>query len=79
MYNLPTMSEVLTHTCVYVACICLLICMSICAHIFKSVWHAFVHAGSSSGSGVAVAARVAPWALCEDTGGTVPGIATWMF
>ena len=34
-------------------------------------------AGSSGGSGASVAARIAPWSLCEDTGGSCrsPAIA----
>jgi aspartyl-tRNA(Asn)/glutamyl-tRNA(Gln) amidotransferase subunit A len=43
-------------------------------------WDASVHrtpGGSSSGSGVAVAARLAPWALGTDTGGSVRLPAAW--
>ena len=40
-----------------------------------------VHAGSSAGSAAAVAARFAPWSLCEDTGGScrAPAIANGIF
>lgn len=43
-------------------------------------WDALVHrtpGGSSSGSGVAVAARLAPWAIGTDTGGSVRIPAAW--
>jgi aspartyl-tRNA(Asn)/glutamyl-tRNA(Gln) amidotransferase subunit A len=43
-------------------------------------WDSKVHrtpGGSSSGSGVAVAARLAPWALGTDTGGSVRLPAAW--
>lgn len=40
-----------------------------CARHMKVVNAVLIDAGSSSGSGVAVAARIAPFALCEDTGG----------
>jgi aspartyl-tRNA(Asn)/glutamyl-tRNA(Gln) amidotransferase subunit A len=43
-------------------------------------WDPMVHrtpGGSSSGSGVAVAARLAPWALGTDTGGSVRLPAAW--
>jgi aspartyl-tRNA(Asn)/glutamyl-tRNA(Gln) amidotransferase subunit A len=43
-------------------------------------WDASMHrtpGGSSSGSGVAVAARVAPWAIGTDTGGSVRIPAAW--
>ena len=46
--------------------------------MLSHVINAGVHcAGSSGGSGASVAARVAPWALCEDTGGSCrsPAIA----
>ena len=37
----------------------------------------FLCAGSSAGSAASVAARIAPWSLCEDTGGScrAPAIA----
>ncbi len=43
-------------------------------------WDETVHrapGGSSSGSGVAVAARIAPWAIGTDTGGSVRVPAAW--
>jgi aspartyl-tRNA(Asn)/glutamyl-tRNA(Gln) amidotransferase subunit A len=43
-------------------------------------WDRYVHrgaGGSSSGSGVAVAARLAPWAIGTDTGGSVRIPASW--
>lgn len=43
-----------------------------CAHdILIQDEHVTMLAGSSSGPAVAVASRVAPFALCEDTGGTL--------
>ena len=43
--------------------------------------NACVCAGSSAGSAAAVAARFAPWSLCEDTGGScrAPAIANGIF
>lgn len=40
-----------------------------------------VYAGSSAGSAASVAARFAPWALCEDTGGScrAPAIANGIY
>lgn len=38
-------------------------------HDQLQIWISVWPAGSSSGSAVAVASRVAPFALCEDTGG----------
>src|SRR6201992_258681 len=43
-------------------------------------WDAGAHrapGGSSSGSGVAVGARMAPWAICTDPGGSVRVPAAW--
>ena len=52
-------------------------------HAFSKaiVYTVLVYAGSSGGSASAVAARFAPWSLCEDTGGScrAPAIANGIF